>query len=128
MALGRRTPKRGSPGGVRTQMFEPPPGAARGGRDKHAASAARDATCSVYGLLDDLRNPARTDGTATLPDREAETFLHRDRLDELHSHGRVVARHDHLGALGQRDDTGHVRGAEVELRPVVLEERRVPAT
>ena len=39
----------------------------------------------------------------------------------------VVARHHHLGALGQRADAGHVGGAEVELRAVAVEERRVPA-
>ncbi len=36
--------------------------------------------------------------------------------------------HDHLGAFGQVDDARDVRGAEVELRAVVVEERRVPAT
>ena len=40
----------------------------------------------------------------------------------------VVARHDHLGALREVDDAGHVGGAEVELRPVAVEERRVAAT
>ena len=32
----------------------------------------------------------------------------------------VVAGHDHLGALGQRDDAGDVGGAEVELGAVAL--------
>ena len=40
----------------------------------------------------------------------------------------VVARHHHLGALGQDHFAGHVRGAEVELRAIVGEERRVTAT
>ncbi len=39
----------------------------------------------------------------------------------------VVARHDHLRAFRQRHDAGHVRRAEVELRTVVGEERRVTA-
>src|SRR3954471_3816651 len=78
--------------------------------------------------LGDLGDPAGADGAATLADRELQAFLHGDRLDQLDRHAGVVARHDHLGALGQRDDAGDVRGAEVELRPVVLEERRVPAT
>ena len=43
--------------------------------------------------------------------------LHRD----------VVARHHHLGAFRQRHHAGHVGGAEVELRTVVGEERRVAA-
>src|SRR4029079_3242642 len=34
----------------------------------------------------------------------------------------------HLGALGKVGDTGHVGRAEVELRPVAVEERRVAAT
>lgn len=46
------------------------------------------------------------------------------RLDR---HLGVVTGHDHLGALGQRDDAGDVRGAEVELRAVVVVERRVTA-
>ena len=40
-------------------------------------------------------------------------------------HGGVVARHDHLDALLEGDDAGDVGGAEVELRAVALEERRV---
>ena len=40
-------------------------------------------------------------------------------------HGDVVARHHHLGALGQVHHAGHVRRAEVELRAVVGEERGV---
>ena len=42
---------------------------------------------------------------------------------ELH----VVARHHHLGARRQLDRARHVRRAEVELRAVVREERRVTA-
>src|SRR5690625_2969902 len=56
--------------------------------------------------LDDLGDASRADGTTALADREAQTFLHRDRLDQLDRHVGVVARHDHLGALGQRADTG----------------------
>ena len=40
-------------------------------------------------------------------------------------HGDAVTGHHHLGALGQFADTGHVGGAEVELGPVVGEERGV---
>src|SRR5579859_1593060 len=109
----------------------------RGGRPESATP--QRTTCSVCRirtrqpnqgalvLLQDLRDPTGADGTATLADREAEALLHRDRLDQLHGHRRVVARHDHLGALGEGDDTGHVGGPEVELRAVVLEERGVPA-
>src|SRR6266508_2836110 len=93
-----------------------------GGRSSRAAG--------MTGLrisLEDLGDPAGADGAATFADRELQTLLHGDRLDQLDRHVGVVARHDHLGALGQRDDTSHVRRTEVELGPVVLEERRVPA-
>src|ERR1700759_2300984 len=78
-------------------------------------------------LLDDLGAPAGADGTATLPDREPQTLVHGDGLDQLHVDVGVVTGHHHLGALRQRHHTGHVGGAEVELRTVVVEERRVPA-
>src|SRR3954470_8532071 len=79
-------------------------------------------------LLDDLGDSTRTHGATTLTDGEAQALLHGDRLDQLDRHFGVVARHDHLRALGEGDDTGHVGRAEVELRAVVVEERRVPAT
>src|ERR1044071_2420279 len=78
-------------------------------------------------LLRDLHHATGTDGAATLTDGEPEAVLHGDRLDQLDRHLGVVARHDHLRALGQGHNAGHVRGAEVELRPVVVEERRVAA-
>src|SRR4051794_25586501 len=78
-------------------------------------------------LLDDLGDAARADGPAALADGEAQALLHGDRLDQLDLHLGVVAGHDHLGALGEGDDAGHVRRTEVELRAVVVEERRVPA-
>ena len=40
----------------------------------------------------------------------------------------VVARHNHLDALGQVSNTGNVGGAEVELRTIAIEERGVTAT
>src|SRR4029079_11085222 len=40
----------------------------------------------------------------------------------------VVARHHHLGALGELNLTGDVRRPEIELRTIVGEERRVTAT
>src|SRR3954451_7325231 len=77
-------------------------------------------------LLDDLGDSTRTHGATTLTDGEAQALLHGDRLDQLDRHFGVVARHDHLRALGEGHDAGHVGGAEVELRAVVVEERRVP--
>src|SRR5215831_8825986 len=87
----------------------------------------RHAKSGLASSLKDLDNATGTHGPATLADGELEAVLHGDGLDQLDAHAGVVARHDHLGALGQRDDAGDVRGAEVELRTVVLEERGVPA-
>src|SRR5699024_4384583 len=77
--------------------------------------------------LVDLGDAAGAHGAATLTDGEAEALLHGDRLDQLDRHLGVVAGHDHLGALGQRDDAGDVGGPEVELRTVVRVERVVAA-
>src|ERR1700678_3306069 len=82
---------------------------------------------SAVKLLDDLGDPAGADGAATLADREPQALVHGDGLDQRHRDLGVVAGHHHLGALRQRHHTGHVGGAEVELRTVVVEERRVPA-
>src|SRR5438270_13531452 len=78
-------------------------------------------------LLDDLRGHAGTDRATTFADGEAHPLLDGDRGDELDLHVDVVARHHHLGPLGQLHLAGHVRGPDVELRAVALEERRVPA-
>src|SRR6266849_6684535 len=75
--------------------------------------------------LDNGGNDTRSDSAATFADREAQLLFHRDRHDQVHFHRDVVARHHHLGAFGQVHDAGHIGGAEVELRPVVGEERGV---
>ena len=64
------------------------------------------------------------------PSRMAKRLglLHGDRDDQVDFDADVVARHDHLDALRQIDDAGHVRRAEVELGTVTVEERRVTAT
>ena len=49
-------------------------------------------------------------------------------VDQLDRDRHVVTRHDHLFAFWQFDGAGHVGRAEVELRTVVVEERRVTAT
>ena len=77
-------------------------------------------------LLDDFCDDAGAHGASALADRKAQPLFHRDRLDQTHRHLNVVPRHHHLGALGQLHRPGHVRRAEVKLRPVVVEERRVP--
>src|ERR1700733_15191808 len=77
-------------------------------------------------LLENLRYPAGADGAAALTDGEAQALFHGDGLDELDAHLSVVPGHDHLGAFGQVHNARHVRGPEVELRTVVVEERGVP--
>ncbi len=67
-------------------------------------------------LLVDSGNNAGTNRTATLTDSETQSVLDSDRSDQLNIHLNVIARHAHLGALGQRDDAGNVSGTEVELR------------
>src|SRR3546814_15370936 len=80
-------------------------------------------------LLQDLGDDAGTDGASAFADGEAQALVHRDRLDQVHHHRDVVARHHHLGAFRKLQRPRHVRRAEVELRTVVREERRVtPAT
>src|SRR5699024_7984643 len=77
--------------------------------------------------LNDLADDAGTNGTATLTDSETQALFHSDSGQQLNAHDNVIARHAHLGALGQRDNAGHVGGAEVELRTIVGEERGVTA-
>src|SRR6185436_16334912 len=78
-------------------------------------------------LLDDLGDASGTHGPAALADREAQAFLHRDRRTEADGHLDVVAGHDHLDTLGQVRRAGDVGRAEVELRAIAGEERRVAA-
>src|SRR5499427_8857686 len=86
------------------------------------ASAPRTAV-----LLDDAGDDAGADGTTAFTNGEAQLLFHRDRHDQRDFHRDVVAGHHHLGAFRQRDHARHVGGAEVELRAVVGEERRVAA-
>src|SRR5476651_789662 len=100
--------------------------------DAAEAPDSRPRRCRVRGFRDglfrDLGDTTGTDGAATLADGELLELLHGDRGDELEVDGDVVARHDHLDAFRQRDNTGDVSRAEVELRAVTVEERRVAAT
>src|SRR3989442_652039 len=77
-------------------------------------------------LLQDLGDDARAHRAAALADREAQLLLHRDRRDQLDRHLRVVPGHHHLPPRRQLHRPRHVRRPEVKLRPVPLEEGRVP--
>src|SRR2546428_6184811 len=90
---------------------------ARDGRVCLLTRLPRDQTL----LLDDLGDAAGADGPPALTDGELEALLHGDRLDQSDRHLGGVTRHNHFSALRKGHDTGHVRGTEVELRPVVVE-------
>src|SRR6266545_7254927 len=77
-------------------------------------------------LLQNLRHHPRPHRPPTFPDREPQPLVHRDRRDQLDRHLDVVPRHHHLHPRRQLHVPRHVGRAEVELRPVPLEERRVP--
>ncbi len=64
-------------------------------------------------------------GPATFTNREAQSLVHGDRRDQLDVQRHVVARHHHLHSTRQVRRTRHVRRAEVELRTIALEERRM---
>ena len=76
----------------------------------------------------DLGNNAGTNGSAAFTDSETKTFFDSDRGDQLNVHNNVVARHAHFGAFRKSDDTGNVSRSEIELRTIVVEERRMTAT
>src|SRR5690606_6030906 len=79
-------------------------------------------------LLDDLGDHARADRPATLADGESHAVLDGHRLvDQVDLHLHVVAGHAHLGAAKQLHRAGHIRRADVELRAIPAEERRVTA-
>src|SRR5699024_11086017 len=78
--------------------------------------------------LDDLGNVSGTYSTSTLTDRELGSVFDRDRGDQLNGHLYVIARHDHVSAFRQRDDTSYVSRTEVELRTVVRYERRMTSS
>src|SRR4029453_4897901 len=62
---------------------------------------------------------------ASLTDGELQLLLHGDGLDERHRHVGVVTGHHHIGAFRKVHHTRHVSRAEVELRTIVVEERRM---
>ena len=78
-------------------------------------------------LGQDLGHNARADGAAAFADGEANSVVHGDGHLQLDTQPGVVARHAHFGVAHQRGAAGHVGRAEVKLRTVAAEERRVPA-
>src|SRR5579872_3798098 len=76
-------------------------------------------------LLDDFRDSAGAHGVAAFANRKSQSLLKSYGGDQRDLRRHVVARHHHLHALRQLYISRHVRRAEVELRPVSREERRV---
>src|SRR5881227_1008156 len=77
------------------------------GASRAATAGLRAPAVAALRLLLDLRDATRAHGPATLADGEPQTLFHGDGLDKHDAHLRVVARHDHLGALGEGHDAGH---------------------
>src|SRR3984957_15609999 len=78
-------------------------------------------------LLRNLRHRARAHRTSALANREAEALFKRHRRDQLDRQFHVVARHHHLNTGRKFCNSRYIRRAEVELRPVALEEWSVTA-
>src|SRR4030095_10257783 len=81
----------------------------------------------VSWVIEDLLYTARPDGLTPFTNGESHGLLHRDWGDQLDFDRDIVTRHHHFNAFGELDRTAHVRRAEIELRAVVREERRVAA-
>jgi hypothetical protein len=82
-------------------------------------------TFASYSMM--LGDDAGADGAAAFADGEAQLLFHRDRHDQLTSIAMLSPGITISVPSGSCHDAGHVGGAEVELRPVVGEERRVTA-
>src|ERR1700733_7953415 len=78
-------------------------------------------------LLDDFADGSGAYGASAFADSETEALFHGDRGVQLDLQLYVVTRHHHFRAFRQLGGSGHVRGAEVKLGPVAVEERGVAA-
>ena len=79
-------------------------------------------------LLDHGRYRTGADGAAAFTDSEAHLLFESDGSDELDGDFDVVARHNHLNALGELNVARNVSRTDVELRTIALHERGVTAT
>lgn len=82
----------------------------------------------IVKLLSNLCNNAGANGTTTLTDSETQTNVQSNSIDKLYCNLYVVARHNHLNALGQRNFTGAVHCTEIELGTILVSERSVAST
>ena len=99
-----------------------------GGGERSTSGNKGSSTRGRRVLLENLGDDAGTDRAAAFADGEAEAFgPWRSDLPSVDNHLDVVAGHAHLGT-DQIKTAGDIRRAEVELRLVSGEERRVTAT
>src|SRR3972149_4801993 len=70
-----------------------------------------------------LRYDPGADGLSAFPHRESYSVFHGYRGYELDVQSYVISGHDHLGAGRKCRHSGNVRGPEVKLRAVAVEER-----
>ena len=78
-------------------------------------------------LFNDVSDDAGADGAAAFPDGEAQFFFQGHGGDEMDFNGDIVAGHDHLHPFRQGHDAGDVGGAQIKLRPITAEKRRMPS-
>src|ERR1051325_5805440 len=81
-------------------------------------------TCTSI-LIQNVAHATRADGFAAFADCEPNGLLHGYGRDQLDLDRDVVARHYHFHAIREFHRAGHISRAEIKLRPVVGEERRV---
>ena len=82
---------------------------------------------SLRVLLDDVQYLTCTYRTATLADRETQTLVQSDGVDQGNGDGNVVAGHHHVNALGKGNLTRYVHRTQIELRTILVVERSVTA-
>ena len=75
--------------------------------------------------VENFGNNAGADRSAAFANCEAQSLFDSDGGDELDGDGGVVAGHNHINAFLQLDGAGNVRGTEIELRTIAVEERAV---
>src|SRR6476469_5815769 len=78
-------------------------------------------------LFDDLGDRSGADRAAALADREARAGFERHRRHQLAADLGGGPRPQNSDPIRQLQRAGDVGGADVELRAVAVEERRVPA-
>jgi len=78
---------------------------------------------SGFPLRNNFADGAGAYRASAFANRKPQTLFHGHRRDQFNLQAHVVARHHHLRAFRQRRHARHIRGAEIELRPIALEER-----